>query len=182
MRLFVALELPAAARDQLAAWSARTLPTGWRTVLAPDLHLTLCFLGEWPEQETALITDALQRAVTGMPQIEIVFGAPLWLPPRRPRVLAVAVDGGTALERLQTRVAGSLAAGGWFVPERSPFLAHVTVARARGRELGPNRAALTPPAASRWSAAEVTLIRSRLGGGPARYERLATIMLRSAPG
>jgi 2'-5' RNA ligase len=195
VRLFVALELPAAARDALVAWSARTFPPGLRTVPATDLHVTLCFLGEQPASDAAPIAGAVATAIGGTAPIELALGTTLRLPPRRPRVLAVSVttppaaggsggdgdDGGDdgALGALQSRVAAALIAGGWLVPETRRFLAHVTVARIRGGGSRPKIAgglACVPPE-ERFAAGEVALIRSHLGAGPVRYERLGVFAL-----
>ena len=74
----------------------------------------------------------MRGRATARPAAELAVGEPLWLPPRRPRVLAVALeDPDGALGRTQTAVSSALAAGGWYVPETRPFLAHVTVARVR---------------------------------------------------
>ena len=64
---------------------------------------------------------------------ELALGGALWLAPRRPHVLTVAVeDADGALAALQARVVEALAeAAGRDEPERRPFRPHVTVARVR---------------------------------------------------
>ena len=98
-RLFVAVDPPEAVREALAVW-ARDAAAGLGCVCAkgrqplrlldPEaLHLTLCFLGSRPVAEIEAIGSALSAcaAHTG----ELSVGAPLWLPPRRPRALAVEI-------------------------------------------------------------------------------------------
>ena len=66
---------------------------------------------------------------------ELSVGAPLWLPPRRPRALAVEIHDDDGRARRPARRPWQGAAGeavGW-EPERRRFRAHVTVARAGGR-------------------------------------------------
>jgi 2'-5' RNA ligase len=183
-RLFVALELPETARDALTRWRsvAADAVSGLRVVRSEDLHATLCFLGSRPEAEIDQIAAAC-GVVAGEPVVESAFGEALWLPARRPRVLAVSlldVDG--ALARLQATLSRALVAGGWYAPESRPFLAHVTVARV-GRQERVRPAALpAPPGGLSVRCSRVTLYRSRLGSGGARYEPLASVSLGSAPG
>jgi 2'-5' RNA ligase len=94
--------------------------------------VTLCFLGAIAAGEVAGIATAVRSALDGRPAPSLTLGEPLWLPPRRPRVLAVALDDLTgALGALQSAVSAALVRGGWYEEERRPFLAHVTVARVR---------------------------------------------------
>jgi ketosteroid isomerase-like protein len=120
--------------------------------------------------------------VAGEPAAEPRLGEPVWLPARRPRVLAVRLeDGSGVVARVQAALASALVAGGWYAPETRPFLPHVTVARvAKDARLRPPR--LEPPPAVEVHCSRVTLYRSRLGSGGARYEPLNVVELGSAPG
>ncbi len=146
--------------------------------MAPEaLHLTLCFLGSLEIADIRPISDACAAAVSGAEPPELSFGQAIWLPPRRPGVLAVEIgDASGALAGLQAALAGALSAGGWYAPEARRFLGHVTVARvARGARV--RGVALDSPSAARFAAASVTLYRSRLQRSGARYEALRTIGL-----
>jgi len=125
----------------------------------------------------------------------IVLGDAVWLPPRRPRVLAVALDDpASGLAGLQSALSASLQEGGWYVPERRPYMGHVTVARVRGGERAqvgegapaaaptalrapPAPTALRAPPALSFTASEVILFRSLLSPAGARYEALARVGL-----
>src|SRR5437588_446428 len=63
-RLFVALELPVAARDILARWRAAALRETpvLRPVPLEHLHVTLCFLGSRPVREIDAIAAACGAA------------------------------------------------------------------------------------------------------------------------
>jgi 2'-5' RNA ligase len=174
----VALDLPPAVRATLTEWTAgelRAIP-GLRLIDQGSLHVTLCFLGWRDLDEVGEIGAACRSAASGA-GIRLSLGEALWLPPRRPRVAAVSLtdaDGG--LGRLQAAVAGALTARGFYEPESRPFLSHVTAARvARGARIRP--APLSPPEAVRFDAEAVTLYRSRLERGGARYEPLETVRL-----
>jgi 2'-5' RNA ligase len=178
VRLFVALELPLEVRDTLVRWRAR-LPSGvqsMRPIAPEDLHATLCFLGSQPADEVAQIADSLGvLGAAGAPGLAL--GEAIWLPPRRPRVLAVSLrDEGGALAAIQSALAQTLAAGGWYEPETRSYLAHVSVARA-GRGAPVRRASIATPPETGFHARRVTLYRSRLRRSGASYEALASVEL-----
>jgi RNA 2',3'-cyclic 3'-phosphodiesterase len=182
-RLFVALELPGEVRDRLAAWRDAVVAEvpGLRPVAVESLHVTLCFLGS---VDVASV-DAVARAcsvVVGMPAASLRVGGGIWLPPRRPGVLAVELcDAGGRLGAVQAALSEALAGGGWYTPEKRPFLAHVTVARVRkGARVrrGLDLPALPDDLSFRGST--VTLFRSRLSGAGARYEGLASVQTSTA--
>jgi RNA 2',3'-cyclic 3'-phosphodiesterase len=182
-RLFVALELPASARDILARWRSSVLReiSMLRPVPVEHLHATLCFLGSRPASQIEEIAAAC-GVVAGEPVLEPRLAEPVWLPARRPRVLAVRLeDASGELARVQATLSSALASGGWYAPESRPYLGHVTVARmAKDARLRPPQ--LEPPPAVDVHCSRVTLYRSRLGSGGARYEQLSAVELGSAPG
>jgi 2'-5' RNA ligase len=182
VRLFVALELPDDVRDVLQRWRSRALSDmqGLRAVDAENLHVTLCFLGSCEAAEIDSIGAACAGAVAGREPCSLALGGALWLPPRRPRVVAVDLDDhGSALASVQASLSDALAAGGWYRPESRPFLAHVTVARvgSGARVRAGELPALDPVA---FAGSTVTLYRSRPSPRGARYEPLRRIDLGEA--
>jgi 2'-5' RNA ligase len=179
VRLFVALELPAAVRRELSGWAREHAggQVGLRLVDPESLHVTLCFLGSRPAAEIEEIAAACQVAVSGLPAARLALGNALWLPPRRPRVLTVELteDDGR-LAAVQSALAGALAEGGFYQPETRPFLAHVTAARVQ-REARPRLEPRPAPDPTPFTGSIVTLYQSRLGKGPARYEALSSTEL-----
>jgi RNA 2',3'-cyclic 3'-phosphodiesterase len=177
-RLFVALELPGAVREHLAVWRdgvVRGVP-GLRAVAVESLHVTLCFLGWVDVGEVEGVAGACE-VVRGMATPSLRVGGGVWLPPRRPRVLAVELsDDGARLGAVQSALSEALAQGGWYKPEKRPFLAHVTVARV-GKGARVRRGAELPdvPDDLSFSGTTVTLFRSRLSSSGARYEGLASV-------
>jgi len=177
LRLFIAAEPPAAICDELATWARRALgrASAVRRLEADSLHLTLCFLGEQPQSSVAEIAAVLTGAAELAAAVdELHVGAPAWLPPRRPRVLAVEVgDPADALRALQAALSRELEAAIGWDPPRQRFRPHITLARMRpgserARELAP-----TPPL--RFAPEAVTLLRSDLSPAGARYTPLASI-------
>ena len=176
MRLFVAVELPRTVRDELAHWARAALGRGAnpRRLDVGALHLTLCFLGEQDPAAVAAIAGVLSACAGRLAAVEeLALGAPLWLPTRNPRVLAVGVGDPTgALGALQDALAGELARLLGWDRRRERFRPHVTVARMRP---GSHRArALPPTPALRFAPAAATLFRSTLDPDGARYEPLAS--------
>jgi 2'-5' RNA ligase len=177
-RLFVALELPAAVRSTLSDWARDHAGEKARVRLVDpeSLHVTLCFLGSRPVEEVDGIAAAC-AVVSELPAAALTLGEALWLPPRRPRVLAVELaDEHGRLAAAQSARSRVLHNGGFYEPETRPFLAHVTVGRAQ-REGRPRRSELPAPEPLRFAGDTVTLYRSRLGAGPARYQALASVSL-----
>ena len=172
MRAFIALELPEAFADEVAALSRQLAAVcEGRFVPEGSHHLTLAFLGELDEAGVRSAMDALEAACAGMGPVELVaegigtFGrghaTTLWLGIRRSE----------ELDLLARRVRGELASRGLTYDEKD-FLPHVTLAR-RARvprgELG-DLAFPLPDEARR-----VTLFRSILEPDGARYKPLHAV-------
>jgi 2'-5' RNA ligase len=169
IRLFCALQLPAGAVEQLAAWQQAHL-SGGRLVPAESLHVTLAFLGHRPVSEVAAIETELRAAAASR--------APIELEPRRYREtrsvgMLVLDDLGGAGAALAGELAGRLEAIGVYRPEARPWLPHITVLRFR------ERPRLRPPLPSlgRVRAVRAALYRSALGPGGARYDVLESVGL-----
>ena len=179
--MFVALDLPLAARSELAAWrDALVDGRGDLRPVAPDaLHVTLVFLG-WQDESAA---DAIAAAAfgelpsAGVPILRATGVRPL--PPRGPRLFALDLEDleGRA-SGVQASVSDALATGRWYEPEKRPFWPHITLARVKRRErrVAPLPEAPAPPSEP-FSASELTLYRSTLRPQGALYEPLARVEL-----
>ena len=172
LRLFVALDLPQAARAELARFrDAAADPAVWRPLAEESFHVTLAFLGHRPEEQVEQVAGVLETLERRGP-VRAALAGGLLLPPRRARVLAVALDDPDgALVALAADVGGGLAAAGLYAPEARPFRPHVTVARLRAGERAPRSLDLAPEPLA-FSAGPVTLYRSQVGRGGAVYEPL----------
>jgi len=182
-RLFVALELPGEVRDRLAAWRDEVVAgvPGLRPVAVESLHVTLCFLGSVDVGAVDAIASAC-GVVRGMPAASLTVRRGIWLPARRPGVLAVELfDDAERLGAVQAALSEALAPVGWYAPEKRPFLVHVTVARV-GKGVRVRRGSGLPsvPADLSFCGSTVTLFRSWLSGAGARYEGLASVQTSTA--
>ncbi len=181
-RLFVALELPHDVRAALSGWRDGVLGAGageLRRVGRDELHVTLCFLGLCQVDSVAAIWRACSK-IGGRGQALLRIGEALWLPRRRPGVLAVAIeDMDGKLAEAQAALAQALIQIGAYRPEARAFLPHVTVARVGRRGRVGSRDLEQPPPLG-FEGERVTLYRSVLGrgaGGGSRYEPLHSVDL-----
>lgn len=173
-RLFIALSLGEEDRRTLVAWAREAIDgdRGMRVVDAEQVHVTLAFLGHRSLDEIGPLAE-LVESFGGWPIPPLSTGAALWLSPRRPHVLTVAVnDDAAALGALHTSVWDGLEELGYEREERR-FRPHLTVARVRHGWTAPTARGLPPTPALDLDVRGVTLMRSFLGGGPVRYEELA---------
>jgi RNA 2',3'-cyclic 3'-phosphodiesterase len=211
-RLFVAVDPPADVCRELAAWARLALAVRERgsriRLLDPEtMHVTLCFLGARPIGDIDVLSAAIEECSTEACALRI--GAPLWLPPRDPRAVALEVlDDEGALTRLHARVSALLASAIDWAPERRRFRAHVTVARlgrdaargagrarrrdgrgeaseadhaARAGSKRPADGPLPPSPQRAFSPRELVLYRSRLSPDGASYEAITTRALDTSP-
>jgi 2'-5' RNA ligase len=176
-RLFAALDLPAPVRDALGAFGRAAADDDFalRAVRDDALHVTLAFLGHRSLDDIDPAREAVRAVAAPVP--DLALGEVLWLSPRRPHVLTVeVVDPAGALVALQARVVEALAEAVGFEPERRRFRPHVTVARVR-HGAAPRRRGLPEAPSASFAGEALTLYRSWLGRGPARYEPLERVAL-----
>lgn len=190
LRLFVAIELPQAWQQALgqlqeemrralvADASLRGLRLRW--VRPEAIHLTLKFLGEVEAARLPAIEAALAAAVQAPPGFELgLLGTGAFHDRRAPRVIWASLRADDRLRRLAERVDAGLGGAG-FPQEKRPFAPHLTLARLPEDLPPPLRkraaevaTACAPPPVAPLRVEFVSLMRSRLGSGGARYERLA---------
>jgi 2'-5' RNA ligase len=143
-------------------------------------HLTLKFLGETPRSKSSAVDGALREAATGGAGITLSLGKVGSFEDRRgPRVIFVTVEGDLdALQTLAARVDTALGQEG-FPRERRPFQPHLTLARlpeeiatAEKRRIGEVVSTLRSPRPGRHSFSTLSLMRSHIERGGARYEQV----------
>lgn len=163
--------------DAMAGWSADPRADGLRWVEPDALHLTLAFLGDVePERVPALEASIAALAARHRAVVVPTGRLGAFSRPGSARVLWYGVgDDGGAIAALAGDLAAALG-----LDVDGPFRPHVTLARARHRSVdlrGWIEAASASAPVGELSVATVELMRSHLGGGPARYERLASARL-----
>ena len=182
MRLFVAVTPPPEVREaaleraRSVSWKGRI-----RWVPQQNLHLTLKFLGETPEEEIPRLEAALESVCLGHRAFDLALESVGAFPStNKARTLWVgAGEGSEALTALAEDVENALQDLG-FEREKRPFHPHATVGRAKD-----GRAAMTggepvsePPG---FRVRSVELMRSRLTDEGAVYSVAASFALNGAP-
>jgi len=195
MRLFVAIDIDDNIRSRIARFldGVREFAPDVRWVRPESLHVTLKFIGEKSDDETATVKRAL--ATIAADSFELGFRGYGFFPgARAPRVFWLGSEGGSKLTSLAATVDETLAQLG--IPkEEHTFNAHLTLARGGGgsgsrRRNGGGRdhsfqrlqeklAALAAPEFGTMTAREFFLYQSKLSPSGSKYTKLARFGLRS---
>lgn len=173
MRLFLAVPLPESLRSAAAAAAAGLAldRRAWRFVGEGGLHLTIVFFGE-VEAERRVVLDAVCRSAAGGSGVLPLTLRSAGSFPRGglPQVVWLGIEDRSrrALAELAARMARATREAG-FPSDARPFRPHVTIARVRSgvRALRPDTSRVG--VLGEFAASHVTLFRSELGTGGARY-------------
>jgi 2'-5' RNA ligase len=142
MRLFVALDLPAATVQRLEELLDRLRPLA-RIHWSPpaNLHITIKFIGEWPEARVDELKTALAAVEPRVPVAVHVRRVGFFPNPHAPRVFWCGIEA-PGLAALAAATDHATAALG--IPaETRPFSPHLTLARIKERiDLQPLREAI----------------------------------------
>jgi len=130
MRLFVAVHVPDALKEKLAALGKEIEQDGIRFVKPGNMHLTLKFIGEVDEGEAPEIEEKL-RAISFAPISCSLKGIGVFPNENYIRVVWAGCESGGKLEALAKDVMDALHGYG----DSRPFSAHLTIARVK-RKLG----------------------------------------------
>jgi 2'-5' RNA ligase len=185
IRAFVALNLPVELIRETAPLQARLrdaaktagMRVGW--VPAANMHVTLKFLGEIPEELAPAVGEVLAKNLAGRAALPVtVKGAGVFPEGLRPRVVWIGVHSeGDALSALAADVETWLADLG--LPRESrPFHAHLTVGRVK-EGTGDLVTGLEEQLVGECVAEEVVLYRSVLQRSGAEYTALRRVRLGS---
>jgi 2'-5' RNA ligase len=195
MRLFVAADLDAGAREAVSAAVARlraraegdrrgsTRGVSW--VEARNLHLTLHFLGEIEEARLPSLADALAPGL-GLAPPRVGLGGWGVFPARgAARVIWLGVTAGAeALAFAHAELGRRLSAAG-ITADARPFSPHLTVGRVKvpsGLLWNRLTAALQPAPAGEWNLRACTLFQSHLSPAGPTYRALLSTPFDGAPG
>ena len=192
IRCFVAIELPEELRGRIAD-SIAFLKSGKADVkwVPPEnLHFTMKFLGQVPLDDIPRLTGLLKDAVKDIEPFEVEVGGTGVFPrPGSPRVFWVGVnDPDKLLQGLARNMEEVLASAGYGEREKGEFTPHLTIGRlreagpgnrSRGREeageVARGLATLKDVLFGKIKLENISLMRSELGPGGARYSRISEI-------
>lgn len=182
MRLFVALQIPSAVKDALAALlssfraigaeSSRSRP---KWIRPENLHITLKFLGEINPEKMDLILSELSQVRSTQPATARFHGLGFFPAAKQPRVLWVGVEASPNLATLAAEIDARLEKTG-LPREKRDFTPHLTLARFEPPVISDRLRASIEENTTRdfgyMRAAEFHLIQSKLKSGGAEYTTL----------
>ncbi|MGB7630104.1 MAG: RNA 2',3'-cyclic phosphodiesterase [Candidatus Deferrimicrobium sp.] len=135
MRAFLGIALPSGVRESIAAAiaQARGLHAFVAWTASKNLHITLNFLGEIPQERVAAVERSMRVVANGIVPFSLTAeGGGVFPGTRNPRILWVGfLEPLELVRRLQQNMENALSGVG-FPPEDRPFHPHITVGRTRG--------------------------------------------------
>jgi 2'-5' RNA ligase len=194
MRLFLALDIDDAIRQRILRFmdGVRNFAPDGRWAREESLHVTLKFVGEFPDSRLDEIKKAMSTIASA--STEIYFRGYGFFPtPKSARVFWIGVESGPELSSLAVAIDERLAALG--IPkEDRKFSPHLTLARAPGASGSPRRhkndapgrtfqhlqeklSALSPPEFGSMTPREFFLYQSQLSPKGSKYTKLASFGL-----
>ena len=183
MRLFIAIPLPADPAAQAAGILPLALP-GLRRVRPENLHVTLAFLGQTPDERLADVVAAAREAAARVTTFDLTFDRAGRFPERgRPRVIWLGIgDGEASVVELGAGVYAGLRGRDLRFDDR-PLAPHLTLARvaddattAQAKTAGAALEGLELPAL-RFPVSAIAVVQSVLSPKGPRYTALETVPL-----
>ena len=182
MRLFVAIPLP----PDVAAQAFEVLPStvpALRRVRAENLHVTLAFLGQTPDERLDDVTAAAREAAAHVPRFTLSLDRVGQFPERgRPRVVWLGIADGAAVVEVGARVYAGLKRRSLRFDDR-PLAPHLTLARvvedasaAEAKAVGAAVRDLAIPGL-RFDVDGIAVVQSVLSPRGPRYTAVATVPL-----
>jgi RNA 2',3'-cyclic 3'-phosphodiesterase len=186
LRTFIAVEISAAARAKAGVLIGvlRTAGADVKWVEPHNLHLTLQFLGDVPENAIADVCNAVTRGAAEVEPFGLeICGAGAFPNVGKPRTVWLgAKEGAEKMAELHDRVALALAELG-FQDDARRFQTHLTIGRVKSMKyvslLTPLLRQQADFSAGRISVDRVIVFSSRLERGGPIYEKLAIAPLHS---
>jgi RNA 2',3'-cyclic 3'-phosphodiesterase len=175
VRTFVAVFPPPAIREALFR-AARDLPASkaFRLIGPEKLHLTLKFLGNVAEDDLSRVAQALEPLRQRHEPFEVsISGFGAFPSERKARILWAGVGEGSELLRAVALSVEDLLEPAGFGREQRPYVPHLTLGRARGRQAKLDDASGSP-LALRFTLSSVDLVESVPGEGEVTYSVLET--------
>lgn len=188
MRLFLALDLDESIREKIIRFldDLRGSAPDARWVRPESLHVTLKFVGPWPDQRLPEMQRALRTVHFAAFEIHLRdYG--FFPAPEAPRVFWIGIHGGSHLSSLAAAIDAQIATLG-VAREEHPFTPHLTLARRSGGSGVPGKndndrfnrtftrlqekLAITQPNFGAMTARQFFLYRSELSPTGSRYTKL----------
>ncbi|MDP6545278.1 MAG: RNA 2',3'-cyclic phosphodiesterase [Phycisphaerae bacterium] len=183
-RIFFAMDIDEATRGRIVSTAERldSLPGRITWTKPQNLHVTMNFLGDVPDESIAELCDLARGAVDAWDlapgEVTFTVGPLICFPPhKRARMIWAPVgEGNDVLASLHAEMNQALAADGWRSESR-PFKGHATVARIKSGDFEAAVGQLPDAELGTVTTTEMTLYQSKLMPGGPIYTPLARIPL-----
>lgn len=183
IRCFIAIELPPELKSNISFHMQKLISTNAdvKWVIPENLHLTLKFLGNTPEEKIADISKRLATIANSYSNFPLYFsGAGAFPNIKSPRVIWFGTKDAKEIIKLQEDIEDGMVGFG-FKKEERRFTPHLTLGRVRSfknKDLLINElATLKDMDFGKIEVAGVALMKSELKPGGAVYQRLAEFTL-----
>lgn len=170
-RLFIAILLPEEIKEKLIDFQRRFKKFEVRWTKSENLHLTLAFLGYTDQREIERIKEIIKKiAQKFSPFILNLNQITLGPDSKRPRMIWAVGEAKAPLKELVEDLKNQLTREKIFVDRKYPFKVHLTLARAKGKELYGRK--IDKKIDLTFSVKEIALMESRLSPKSAEYKIL----------
>ncbi len=183
IRTFIAVDLPKEIKMEIDKMIAgfRQLNANIRWVKAANLHLTLRFLGDIPEESVPALADSIKGSTEGFGRFDLsLSGLGAFPNLRRPRVIWIGSGSGTdRLKGLAAKVEQAVIESGFGKGDK-PFSSHLTIGRVKfpkGLDQLLAQMEKTGYESQPFGVNEVNIFKSDLSPAGPKYTRLETISL-----
>lgn len=183
IRTFIAIDLPQQIKMDIDRMIAgfRNDGSGIRWVKAANLHLTLRFLGDIPQESVTGLARSLKENVSNFGSFELVLSGMGGFPNlNRPRVIWIGTGEGTdRLTALADKVEKGCVESGFGKGDKK-FSSHLTVGRVKfpkGLERLFEKIGRTDFQSSKFTVGEVFIVKSDLSPAGPKYTKLESVPL-----
>ena len=126
LRLFIAIKLPQDLIEKLTIYQSQLTNEKFRIAPAQNLHLTLLFIGDTPQNKLPIVKEIIAKYLRGFKSTPITFTDIDYGPlPRSPRLIWLKGKDNNEFNNLKQNISANLEV----VNDSFKFLPHITLAR-----------------------------------------------------
>lgn len=181
IRAFIAVDLPKQIKMEIDKMITgfRQINSGIRWVKAANLHLTLRFLGNIPEESVPSLAEGIMGNVEGLKRFDMSLSGLGGFPNlRRPRVIWVGTGNGTEKLKALASDVEKAAIDSGFGKADKPFSSHLTIGRVKypkGLDSLLERIEKTEYNSKAFDISEVIIFKSDLSPAGPKYTKLEAV-------
>lgn len=135
-RLFIAIDLPKEAKERLIKIQKKFKKLNLHWTKEKNLHFTIVFIGWTEEEKVKVVERIVKKAVQGLSPFLLKLEKVILGPDnKRPRMLWAVGSCPSGLNKLKKTITEGLKKEGIQLEDKHPLKMHITLARARKKEL-----------------------------------------------